>query len=54
MSTDQAALELLTAHENFVRVLASTTQPGLLQKAARDLTAAVDDWAEIRRSGIAA
>ncbi len=54
MSIDPAAQALLTAHQNFIHVLASTRQPNALQEAARNLSEAVDDWAELRRSGAAA
>lgn len=49
MSVDQAAQELYQAHEKFIRVLASTVQPGVLQKAAHDLAAATDQWADTKR-----
>lgn len=52
MSIDHAAQELLRAHETFVRVLASTVQPGVLQKAAHDLAAAADNWADCKRETV--
>ena len=52
MSTDHAAQELLRAHETFIRVLASTVAPGVLQKAAHDLAAATDHYADCKRESV--
>ena len=49
---DDARANLDAACESFNRCANSTTPPGMLQKAVRDLMVAVDDYAEIRRSGV--
>ena len=49
---DQARADLAAACQAFNRCANSTTPPGMLQKAVRDLMVAVDDYAEIRRSGV--
>lgn len=46
---EQAKADLERATDQFNRAANSTTPPGVLQKAVRDLMVAVDDWASMRR-----
>lgn len=49
---DQAQSALDRACEHFDRVRVSTTPPGVLQQAVRDLMAAVDHFADLRRETV--
>lgn len=44
-----ARIQVAEAIEHLDRVFSSTCQPGMLQKAARDLTAACDHLANLKR-----